>query len=59
MCCDNLVCAGCSRPVAEAACSVCRDARASFHRAQPVPMAVFAAVLTALLLLAVVLSLHG
>jgi hypothetical protein len=59
MCCDNLVCAGCSRPVAEAACSVCRAAQASFHRTQPVPMAVFAAILTALLLLAVVLSLHG
>jgi len=59
MCCDNLVCAGCSRPVAEAACSVCRAARASFHGAQPVPMAVFAAVLAALLVLAVVLSLHG
>jgi hypothetical protein len=53
------VCAGCSRPVAEAACSVCQAARASFHGARPVPMAVFATILTGLLLLAVVLSLHG
>jgi hypothetical protein len=56
MCCDNLVCASCSRPVAAAGCSVCRAARASFHGAQPLPMAVFAGVLVALLLLAVLLT---
>ena len=56
MCCDNLLCASCSRPVAEAGCSVCRAARAELHGSRPVPMATFLAVLAALLLLAVVLT---
>jgi len=56
MCCDNLVCASCSRPVAEARCSVCRASRAELHGGQPLPMAAFVAVLAVLLLLAVVLS---
>jgi len=56
MCCDNLVCASCSRPVAEAGCTVCRAARAQLHGSQPLPMATFLAVLAALLLLAVLLS---
>jgi hypothetical protein len=56
MCCDNLLCANCSRPVAEAGCSVCRAARAELHGSQPLPMATFLAVLAALLLVAVVLT---
>jgi len=56
MCCDNLVCASCSRPVAEAGCTVCRAARAQLHGSQPLPMATFLAVLAVLLLLAVLLS---
>jgi hypothetical protein len=31
MCCEHLVCASCARPVAEAACPVCRGTRAQFH----------------------------
>ena len=56
MCCDNLVCASCSRPVVEAGCTVCRAARAELHGRQPLPMATFLAVLAALLLVAVLLS---
>jgi hypothetical protein len=56
MCCDNLVCASCSRPVVEARCTVCRASRAEVHGGQPLPMATFLAVLAVLLLLAVVLS---
>ena len=56
MCCDNLLCASCSRPVAEAGCTVCRAARAELHGSQPLSMATFVAVLAALLLLAVVLT---
>ena len=56
MCCDNLVCGSCSRPVAEAGCTVCRAARAQFHGSQPLPMATFLAVLAVLLLVAVLLS---
>jgi len=56
MCCDNLVCASCARPVVEAGCTVCRAARAELHGTQPLPMAAFLAVLAVLLLLAVVLT---
>ena len=56
MCCDNLVCASCSRPVAEAGCGICRAARAELHGSQPLSMATFLAVLAALLLLAVLLT---
>ena len=56
MCCDNVVCASCSRPLAQAGCSVCRAARAELHGSQPLPMATFVAVLAALLLLAVLLA---
>jgi len=56
VCCDNLVCASCSRPVAEAGCRVCRAARAELHGGHPLPMATFLAVLAALLLLAVLLT---
>jgi hypothetical protein len=31
MCCEQLVCGGCARPVAEARCSICRAARAELH----------------------------
>jgi len=56
MCCESLLCARCSRPVAEAGCPVCRAARAQFHGGSPLPMATFLAVLAALLLVAVLLS---
>jgi hypothetical protein len=56
MCCDALLCAHCSAPVADAGCSVCRATRSSIHGTQPLPMAVFAGVLAALLLLAVLLT---
>jgi hypothetical protein len=59
MCCDDLVCASCSRPVAEARCPVCRAARAERHGAQPLSMAVFLAVLVGLLMLAAFLATRG
>jgi hypothetical protein len=58
MCCDHLVCASCSRPVADACCAVCRASRAQLHGSEPLSLAVFVAVLAVLLLLAVVLSVH-
>jgi hypothetical protein len=58
MCCDQLVCASCTRPVAEAACSVCRTARAELHGAQPLPYAVLAAGLVLVLALALLLTGH-
>jgi hypothetical protein len=56
VCCDNLVCASCSRPVVEAGCGICRAARAELHGRQPLPMATFLVVLAALLALAVLLT---
>ena len=56
MCCEQLVCANCARPVAEAACQVCRVARAELHGSHPVPMAVLVAALVVLLALALVLT---
>jgi hypothetical protein len=58
MCCDTMVCASCSRPVALAACPVCRNARAELH-GQPMSLATLALVLVALLTLAAVLAAHG
>jgi hypothetical protein len=58
MCCDTMVCASCSRPVALAACPICRSARAELH-GQPMSVAAFALALVALLTLAVVLAAHA
>ena len=59
MCCDDLVCASCSRPVAEARCPICRAARAERHGAEPLSMALFVALLAALLMLAAILATRG
>jgi len=58
VCCNNVVCASCSRPVTEAACSVCRAARAELH-GQPMSITAFAAGLAFLLLLAFALAAHA
>ena len=57
MCCDTMVCASCSRPVALAACPVCRNARAELH-GQPMSVAAFALALLALLAVATLLAQH-
>lgn len=57
MCCDTMVCASCSRPVALAACPVCRTARAELH-GQPMSLAAFALALVALLAVAALLAQH-
>ena len=57
MCCDTMVCASCSRPVALAACPVCRTARAELH-GQPMSFAAFALALVALLAVAALLAQH-
>ncbi|MCW2585958.1 MAG: hypothetical protein JWN55_1474 [Frankiales bacterium] len=53
--CDNLVCAGCSGPVEEGRCSLCRAAREQLHAhrlpAGPVLLAAVVALLLLLLLL--------
>ena len=57
MCCEQFVCASCTRPVAEASCSVCRAARAEMH-GTPGPalhLALVAVIVTALLAAAAVL----
>ena len=57
MCCEHLVCASCAGPVVQAGCPVCRAARAQVHRSAPaVNVALLAAVATALLAIAAVLS---
>jgi hypothetical protein len=56
MCCEQLLCARCAAPVAEAGCAVCRAARAELHRHAGLPVAQLAAVVAALLALAVVLQ---
>lgn len=58
MCCDDLVCASCARPVADAACPVCRAARTRLHGGQPMPLATLLAIVVGLLGLAVLLSAH-
>ena len=55
MCCDNLVCASCARPVAEAGCSVCRGARAQLH-GQPMSLTTLLVAIAGLLALALVLA---
>jgi hypothetical protein len=56
MCCEELLCARCARPVADASCPVCRAARAELHGAPGVSPWTFLAALLALLALAAVLS---
>lgn len=50
MCCEQLVCGGCARPVAEARCSICRAARAELHHhGLTVNVALLAVIVTAVL----------
>ena len=56
MCCDDLVCASCARPVADAGCPVCRAARARLHGSTPLPFAALLALVVGLLSLALLLS---
>jgi hypothetical protein len=58
MCCEQLVCASCAHPVAEARCTVCRDARSSLHGSQQLSAAWVAVALTLLLALAAVAYAH-
>ena len=55
MCCDHLVCASCTRPVADGHCAVCRAARARMHPSTGLPVSMIV-LLAALLALAVALS---
>ena len=57
MCCNGVICANCSRPVAETACPVCRAAHADLH-GQPMSLTAFAVAFAALLLLGFVLAAH-
>jgi hypothetical protein len=52
MCCDQLVCAHCARPVSEAGCPICRAARNELHPGAGLPLAAVVAVIVALLVLA-------
>jgi hypothetical protein len=57
VCCDHLVCASCTRPVADGHCGVCRAARARLHPSAGVPMQMLL-VLAAVIALAALLSAH-
>jgi len=53
MCCEQLVCANCARPVVEAGCSICRAARAEVHGSAPaLNLALVALIVTALIVTA-------
>ena len=56
MCCDQLLCARCTRPVSEAGCPVCRAARNELHPAASLPLPALIALAALLMALAVVLS---
>jgi len=56
MCCDDLVCARCTRPVSQGHCPVCRSARAEFHGPLYLGSGTLGAVLVALLLVVVYLA---
>ncbi|MDQ6873621.1 MAG: hypothetical protein M3042_00955 [Actinomycetota bacterium] len=58
MCCEQLICARCAGPVAEARCPVCRSARAGLHGAPAFPAQAML-VLTVLVLLLVTLAAQG
>jgi hypothetical protein len=55
MCCEDLVCARCAGPVAEARCPACRAARATLHHSSYTitPQLLFAVVLALVALLVV------
>ena len=57
MCCDNLVCASCSRPVAQAGCRVCRAARAQLHPFAGLPASAYV-LIAVLIAVAALLSAH-
>ena len=57
MCCDHLVCASCTRPVADGHCAVCRATRAQMHQPAGLPVSMMV-LFAALLALAVLLSTH-
>jgi len=56
VCCDQLLCARCAAPVAEAGCPTCRAARAELHPHAGLPVVPLAAVLAVLVALAAVLQ---
>jgi len=55
MCCDQLLCARCAAPVAEARCPVCRAARAELHGTAGPSFATIAAIVLAVMLVAAAL----
>jgi hypothetical protein len=53
MCCEQLVCAACTSPVAEGRCATCRSARAQLHSHRtgvPVEMIAVLTIVVALLM---------
>lgn len=58
VCCEHLVCASCAQVVADARCPVCRSARDRLHRHSTVQPLSLLLIISALLALAAVLSLH-
>lgn len=59
MCCEQLICASCASPVAEARCPVCRTARAGLHGSSPALPAPAILVLAVLVLVLLTLAAHG
>ncbi|KLL11835.1 hypothetical protein [Protofrankia sp. BMG5.30] len=60
MCCEDLVCARCAGPVAEARCPSCRSARDSMHHASfTITPQLLIAVVAVLLILALLAAHHG
>jgi hypothetical protein len=57
VCCDHLVCATCTQPVADGRCSVCRAARARLHPSAGLPVSTYV-LLATLLALAALLTAH-
>lgn len=49
MCCDQLLCAHCAHPVAEARCPTCRVARSELHAGTTVHLATMLAAVLALM----------
>ncbi|MEO6713041.1 MAG: hypothetical protein ABIM89_06385 [Mycobacteriales bacterium] len=56
MCCERLVCAACTAPVAEGRCRTCRSARAELHAHRPTMTLEMLAALAVLIALLMVLT---
>jgi len=58
VCCEHLVCASCSHAVIDARCPVCRTARDRLHRHSTMQPMALLLIISALVALAAVLSVH-